>query len=74
MGMQIDDITADYARPIVSELWNVFDADGSMAGDYDCDRLGQMPIRVPFRGCRAARCPTSSSAIWSHSARGSELA
>lgn len=50
VGVQIDDITASYARSRVPELWNLFDASGSMQGDYDCDRPGQPPLRVPFRG------------------------
>lgn len=50
VGMQIDDVTAAYARPLVSELWTLFDANGSMAGEYDCDRPRQAPIRIPFRG------------------------
>ena len=50
VGMQIDDVTAAYARPLVSELWTLFDANGSMAGDYDCDRPRQPTIRIPFRG------------------------
>lgn len=48
IGLRIDDIAADYAQPLVPELWNVFDANGSMSGDYDCDRPGQAPIRVSF--------------------------
>jgi len=48
IGLRIDDITADYAQPLVPELWNVFGANGSMSGDYDCDRPGQAPIRVSF--------------------------
>ncbi len=50
VGLHIDDITAEYARPFVPELWTVFDVDGSMAGDYDCDRPDLPPVRVPFRG------------------------
>ena len=50
IGLRIDDITAGYARPLVPELWTLFDANGSMAGDYDCDRPGQAPLRVPFHG------------------------
>jgi len=50
VGMHIDDVTAAYARPLVSELWSLFDANGSMAGDYDCDHPRQTTIRIPFRG------------------------
>lgn len=50
VGLRIDDITADYARPMVDGLWTIFDENGSMDGDYDCDRPGQEPIRVGFRG------------------------
>lgn len=50
VGLRIDDITPDYAQGLVSELWDVFAANGSMSGDYDCDRPGQVPIRIPFRG------------------------
>ena len=50
VGLQIDDITAAYARPVVPELWTLFDANGSMYGDYDCDRPGQTPIRIAFHG------------------------
>lgn len=50
IGLRIDDVTAAYARPLVAELWKMFVANGSMHGDYDCDRPGQPPIRIPFRG------------------------
>ena len=50
IGLQIDDITASYARHLVPELWTIFDANGGMAGEYDCDRPDQAPIRIPFRG------------------------
>ena len=50
VGLRIDDITAAYARPLVPELWNLFDANGGMSGEYDCDRPGQLPIRTQFRG------------------------
>ena len=50
VGLQIDDITAEYGRPLVPELWDVFDTNGSMSGEYDCDRPGQTPIRFPFHG------------------------
>ncbi len=50
IGPYIDDVTPGYARPMVQELWDLFDSSGSMHGDYDCDRPGQSPIRIPFRG------------------------
>jgi len=50
VGLQIDDVTAEYARPFVPELWNLFDVNGSMSGEYDCDRPGLAPMRIPFRG------------------------
>ncbi|HUS20439.1 MAG TPA: hypothetical protein VMZ66_00325 [Aeromicrobium sp.] len=50
IGHHIDDITAEYARPLVPELWTVFREIGSMDGDYDCDRPGLAPIRIPFHG------------------------
>lgn len=50
LGLRIDDITATYARPLVPELWTLFDANGSMAGEYDCDRPGLLPIRTEFNG------------------------
>lgn len=49
VGLQIDDVTAAYARPLVPELWTLFDANGSMSGEYDCDRPGQDPVRTQFR-------------------------
>lgn len=49
VGLRIDDITAEYARPLVPELWEVFETNGSMTGDYDCDRPGLAPITAPFR-------------------------
>ena len=49
-GLRIDDITASYARPRVSELWSLFDDNGGMQGEYDCDRPEQTPVRFPFRG------------------------
>lgn len=49
-GLRIDDVTAAYARPLVPELWTLFDANGSMNGEYDCDRPGQVPVRTEFRG------------------------
>jgi len=48
IGLRIDDITADYAQPLVPELWNVFGATGSLSGDFDCRRPGQAPTRVSF--------------------------
>jgi hypothetical protein len=50
VGLRIDDITASYARPLVPELWTLFDANGRMQGEYDCDRPDQAPIRTKFRG------------------------
>lgn len=50
VGLHIDEVTASYARPLVPELWGIFDANGEMHGDYDCDRPGLDPIRVPFQG------------------------
>ena len=50
IGPHIDDVTPGYARPVLPELWDLFDSNGSMHGDYDCDRPGQSPIRIPFRG------------------------
>jgi DNA-directed RNA polymerase specialized sigma24 family protein len=50
VGLHIDDVTASYARPLVPELWGIFDASGEMHGDYDCDRPGLDPVRVPFQG------------------------
>jgi hypothetical protein len=50
VGLRIDDVTADYARPLVPELWTTFDSTGGMHGMYDCERPGQAPIRVPFHG------------------------
>lgn len=48
-GLRIDDVTAAYARPLVPELWTLFDTNGSMNGEYDCDRPGQAPIRTEFQ-------------------------
>ena len=50
IGLHIDDVTASYGKALVPDLWTVFDANGSMHGDYDCDRPGQAPIRIPFHG------------------------
>lgn len=50
VGLRIDDVTAPYARPLVPELWTMFDANGSMSGEYDCDRPGQVPVRTQFHG------------------------
>ncbi len=50
IGLRIDDITAAYARPLVPELWTLFDANGSMSGEYDCDRPGRPPVRTQFHG------------------------
>ena len=50
VGLRIDDVTAAYARPLVPELWTLFDANGSMSGEYDCDRPGQLPVRTQFHG------------------------
>lgn len=50
VGLHIEDVTAPYARALVPELWTIFDADGAMHGAYDCDRPGQEPVRVSFRG------------------------
>ncbi len=50
VGLRIDDITAAYARPLVPELWTLFEANGSMNGEYDCDRPDQLPVRTQFRG------------------------
>ena len=49
-GLRIDDVTAAYARPLVPELWTLFDTNGSMKGEYDCDRPGQAPVRTAFHG------------------------
>jgi hypothetical protein len=49
-GLRIDDITASHARPLLDELWNLFDAAGGMHGEYDCERPGMAPVRFPFRG------------------------
>ena len=50
VGLRIDDVTAAYAQPLVPELWTLFDANGSMNGEYDCDRPGQLPVRTEFHG------------------------
>ncbi len=50
IGLHIDDVTASYGKALVPDLWTVFDMNGSMHGDYDCDRPGQAPIRIPFHG------------------------
>ncbi|GAC1663977.1 MAG: hypothetical protein NVS9B8_03660 [Candidatus Limnocylindrales bacterium] len=57
VGLQIDDVTAEYARPLVANLWTVFDANGAMAGEYDCDRPDQTPIRMLFRAVWAQPIP-----------------
>ena len=49
-GLRIDEVTAAYARPLVPELWTLFDTNGSMTGEYDCDRPGQAPVRTEFHG------------------------
>lgn len=56
-GLHIDDITAEYARPLVPDLWALFDENGAMDGAYDCDRPGQTPIRTTFRGFWARPLP-----------------
>lgn len=58
IGLRIDDITAAYARPLVPDLWAVFDANGSMSGVYDCDRPGQAPVRTQFLGVWGRPLPT----------------
>ena len=50
VGLHIDDVTPTYARALLPELWGVFDANGEMHGDYDCERPGRDPGRVPFQG------------------------
>lgn len=50
VGKRIDDITAPSARPSLPETWATFLAEGSMAGDYACERPGMVPLRVTFRG------------------------
>lgn len=50
VGLRIDDVTAAYAKPLVPELWTLFDTNGGMQGEYDCDRPNQLPIRTEFRG------------------------
>ena len=55
VGLQIDDITAEYGRPLVPELWDVFDTNGSMSGEYDCDRPGQTRSDFHSTGSGVAR-------------------
>ncbi len=50
VGLRIDDVTAEYARPLLPDLWAVFDETGGMQGEYDCARPTGAPVRVPFRG------------------------
>lgn len=57
IGLHIDDITAEYARPLVPDLWALFDENGAMDGLYDCDRPGGAPIRTTFRGYWARPLP-----------------
>ncbi|HUQ77972.1 MAG TPA: hypothetical protein VM427_03760 [Patescibacteria group bacterium] len=58
IGLRIDDVTPAYARPLLPDLWTIFDEVGGMEGDYDCDRSGQDPVRLPFRGVWARPIPT----------------
>lgn len=50
VGLQIDDVTASYAKPLLPDLWNIFDANGGMRGEYDCDLPDTAPARFPFHG------------------------
>jgi hypothetical protein len=50
VGLRIDDVTASYARAVVPELWGIFDANGSMEGDYDCERGDHGIVSLPFHG------------------------
>ena len=50
VGLRIDDVTADYVRPLLPDLWTVFDETGGMQGEYDCARPTGAPVRIPFRG------------------------
>lgn len=41
VGLRVDDINVSNVRPVVPDVWNAFVANGSMTGEYDCDRPGQ---------------------------------
>ena len=58
IGLRVEDVTAPYARAMVPTLWTMFEAGGAMEGEYDCERPGQEPVRLPFRGVWGCPLPT----------------
>ena len=48
---------------------DMFEADGSMEGEYDCERPGQEPVRLPFRGVWGVPLPTLQVGYLEHQPR-----